>query len=246
MPEIRPGETATTGQRAPVPEVTPEPVRAPTRPTAVTPARRRPTDLLRPALLAGLATLLLACGQDATRTTTISDPPPRPSSVPAAEGEVVTVLPALVIDDGEGTEICLGPVAESYPPQCSGPELRDWDWSSHEGDYDEAAGQRFGTFLLRGTWDGTAMTATAIAPGSGETPFEQGPPPAPADGPARTEEQLAGIAEDLLAIDGVIEAGAEGGRVHARAVYDDGTVQGWADATYGEGVVVVSSALEPA
>lgn len=199
------------------------------------------------AVLALALTLVLgACADDADRTTTIADPPPRPSSVPAADGEVVTVRPALVIDDGEGTEICLGPVAESYPPQCSGPELRDWDWSAHEGDYDEAAGQRFGTFLVRGTWDGTAMTATAIAPGAGATPGEDGPAPATADGPARTEEQLVGIAEDLLAIEGLIDASPQGGRVIAQAVYDDGTVQGWADATYGEGVVVIGSALEPA
>jgi len=215
----------------------------------VTRDHRSSTTALLAALLAAVAPLLLACGDDGTgsgRTTTISDPPPRPSSVPAAEGEVVTVLPALVIDDGEGTEICLGAVAESYPPQCSGPELRDWDWDSHEGDYEQAAGQRFGTFGVRGTWDGRAMTATAIAPGSGTTPFEQEPPPAPAEGPERTEEQLRGIGEDLLAIEGMIDAQPEGGRVHAHAVYDDGTVQDWADATYGEGVVVVSSALEPA
>ncbi|GAA4681870.1 hypothetical protein [Nocardioides nanhaiensis] len=204
------------------------------------------THLLRAALLAAVAPLLLACGDDAPRTTTVSDPPPRPSSVPAADGEVVTVLPALVIDDGGGTEICLGAVAESYPPQCSGPELRDWDWAEHEGDYEEAAGQRFSTFLVRGTWDGTAMTATAIAPGSGSTPFEQEPPPVPAEGPARSEEQLRGIAEDLLAIEGMLDASPEGGRVIAHAVHDDGTVQQWADDTYGEGVVVVSSALEPA
>lgn len=204
------------------------------------------STLLRAVLLAGVATLLLACGEDATRTTTVSDPPPRPSSVPAADGEVVTVLPALVIDDGGGTEICLGAVAESYPPQCSGPELRDWDWSAHEGDYDQAAGQRFGTFLVRGTWDGRAMTATAIAPGSGTAPPEPSLPPAPSGGPERTEEQLAGIAEDLLAVDGMVEAAPEGGRVLARAVHDDGTVQEWADATYGEGVVVVTSALAPA
>lgn len=201
-----------------------------------------PALVLTPVLALGLG----ACAVDADRTTTISDPPPRPSSVPAADGEVVTAWPALVIDDGEDTEICLGPVAESYPPQCSGPELRDWDWAAHDGDYDEAAGQRFGTFLVRGTWDGVAMTATAIAPGSGETPFEQEPPPRPADGPARTEEQLAGIAEDLLAIEGVVDASPQGGRVIAQAVYDDGTVQEWADATYGEGVVVIGSALEPA
>ena len=32
----------------------------------------------------------------------------------------------------------------------------------------------------------------------------------------------------------------------ARVVFDDGTIQDWADATYGDGLVRVTSALEPA
>jgi hypothetical protein len=45
--------------------------------------------------------------------------------------------------DTETPEVCLGPVAESYPPQCNGPELVGWEWGDHDGMFErqgESAG----------------------------------------------------------------------------------------------------------
>jgi hypothetical protein len=36
---------------------------------------------------------------------------------------------ATVLQEGDGPpELCLGGVAESFPPQCGGPEIAGWDW----------------------------------------------------------------------------------------------------------------------
>ena len=34
-------------------------------------------------------------------------------------------------------ELCTGPIAESYPPQCVGPVIGYWDWADHKGEYDQ-------------------------------------------------------------------------------------------------------------
>ncbi|MGL5825656.1 MAG: hypothetical protein ACRCYU_12735 [Nocardioides sp.] len=116
-----------------------------------------------PAVL--LVALLAACG-DATRTSTPGgavDRAGRPAadlSVPTAPApaEKVTGL-GLVIDQGDGVQLCLGPVAESYPPQCDGLPLARWDWSTRD-DFEKAGGVRFGSYAVTGTFDGTSLTST--------------------------------------------------------------------------------------
>ena len=80
---------------------------------------------------------------------------------PAAEppdGLVRTPYLATVLDDGDGPELCLGAVAESYPPQCGGPALVGWDWADHEGTFEEASGVRWGAYALEGRYDSDANT----------------------------------------------------------------------------------------
>lgn len=80
---------------------------------------------------------------------------------PAAEppdGLVRTPYLATVLDDGDGPELCLGAVAESYPPQCGGPALVSWDWADHEGTFEEASGVRWGAYALVGRYDSDANT----------------------------------------------------------------------------------------
>lgn len=56
----------------------------------------------------------------------------------------------LVLDDGNDPIICFGGVGESFPPHCDGSKLRGWSWDGLE--FDEAAGTRWGQFMVRGTY----------------------------------------------------------------------------------------------
>lgn len=106
------------------------------------------------------------------------------------DGTVTTRYPVTVIDDGDGAVLCLGGVAESLPPQCGGPGLIGWDWTDHEGSYEEAAGVRFGDFSVTGTFDGTDLAVTDAVPADEWTDYSGGAPevdfaspcPEPADG----------------------------------------------------------------
>ena len=80
-------------------------------------------------------------------------------------GPVPTRNLATVMDTGS-PELCLGPIAESYPPQCGGPALIDWDWADHKGTFDQQGDVRWGTYAVTGTWDGTSFTATEAVPGA--------------------------------------------------------------------------------
>lgn len=101
---------------------------------------------VRPLLAVVAATgLLAACGQGGGAGAT------------PAEGELLTTRHVVtVLDDGDGPELCLGGVMESYPPQCGGPELLDFDWP--EGSYEEESGVRWGEYVVRGHYDAAAET----------------------------------------------------------------------------------------
>jgi hypothetical protein len=51
-----------------------------------------------------------------------------------------------------GPELCLGGVAESYPPQCGGPAVEGWSWDSIEG-AQSASGTTWVEVYVNGTWD---------------------------------------------------------------------------------------------
>jgi hypothetical protein len=81
-----------------------------------------------------------------------------------AAGEVVrTAGLATVLDDGDGPELCLGGVAESLPPQCSGLAMTGWDWAQHP-EHEEAAGVRWGGFAVTGRYDGEVFAVTDATP----------------------------------------------------------------------------------
>ena len=69
-----------------------------------------------------------------------------------------------VLDDGDGAELCLGGVMDSYPPQCGGPSLVGWDWADHRGDFESASDVRWGDFVVTGTFDGTSVTPSDVVP----------------------------------------------------------------------------------
>jgi hypothetical protein len=206
-----------------------------------------------PLLLTALAVLALAgtaCGSegsdDIAQDATTSAPSPSRPAAPVPDGPVTTRNLATVMDTGS-PELCLGPVAESYPPQCGGPPLTDWDWADHEGTYDEQGDVRWGTYLVTGTWDGTSMTATEAIPGAVYDPAMPSETPTPPAAKPLSDQQLEAIADELQdLLPGYVGAyGGAGtdGHVLADVLYDDGSLQDWADATYGDHVVVVSPAL---
>jgi hypothetical protein len=60
---------------------------------------------------------------------------------------------------GDLPELCEGPIAESYPPQCSGKPIVGWDWEDVEGE-ESASGTTWGVYHVVGTWDGEQLTLT--------------------------------------------------------------------------------------
>jgi hypothetical protein len=232
---------------------------------------------------------------------------------PVPDGEVRTSGLVMVIDDGDGPELCLGAVAESYPPQCGGPALADFDWGDVGSE--EASGVRWGSYALTGTFDGSAFTVTDAIPAALYDTMaepEQQPLAAACDDPSTTDTAKA-TPEDLDAtlaaasalptyasawltgdtINVAVTEDAEGAEAElrttwggmlcvttvertdadlnevnqelqaalgeqlltsgstspdsldAQVVFDDGSLQEWADATYGAGLVRISSALVP-
>ena len=219
------------------------------------PEQRQSGMRTRLSLLAALTTLVLAgsactddgsddVARDPVSSSPASSGPPAPA-VP--EGPVRTRDLATVMDTGS-PELCLGPIAESYPPQCGGPALLDWDWAEHEGTFDQQGDIRWGTYA-RHRHAGTAR-----------------PSPPPRRSPARSttlrcrrprrprlrrrtirRAELEQIATELAgrspAVLGAYGGEGSDGHVLVDVYYDDGSLQEWADATYGAVVVLVSSAL---
>ncbi len=232
---------------------------------------------------------------------------------PVPDGEVRTSGLVMVIDDGDGPELCLGAVAESYPPQCGGPALADFDWG--DAGSEEASGVRWGSYALTGTFDGSTFTVTDAIPAALYDTMaapEEEPLAAACDDPTTTDTAKA-TPEDLDAtlaaasalptyasawltgntINVAVTEDAEGAEAElrktwggmlcvttvertdadlnevnqelqaalgdqlltsgstspdsldAQVVFDDGSIQEWADATYGDGLVRISSALVP-
>jgi hypothetical protein len=85
----------------------------------------------------------------------------------------------MVLDDGDGPELCLGGVATSLPPQCEGVAVSGWDWADHP-DHESASGSRWGDYVVEGEWDGTTFTAAKARP------VAEGDRPQGEDGPATT------------------------------------------------------------
>jgi len=68
---------------------------------------------------------------------------------------------ATVLDSPEhGPQLCHS-VADSYPPQCGGPDIVGWDWAAVPAE--SANGTTWGGYLLVGTFDGATFTLTQPA-----------------------------------------------------------------------------------
>lgn len=174
------------------------------------------------------------------------DPAAPPTSI-AADGEVLGQGTVLQID-GEAVNFCLGAVAESYPPQCSGPEIVGWDWASVDGE-ESARGVTWGTYAVQGTWDGKQFTVTQppimlalYSPMAVIDPHRE-----PGNAGETGEAELLSIQNEVHEL-GTVEflaSSAENGYLFVDVIYDDGQIQRYFDQLYGADVVVVESALRP-
>ena len=194
------------------------------------------------------ALILTGCAQAIGGSSGVDiDPPAPPASIPA-NGEVIGLGTVLQVA-GEPVSFCLGGVAESYPPQCTGPGIVGWDWASVDGQ-ESASGVTWGTYAVQGNWDGERMTVTqppimlALY-----DPMMMTPDPRrdPANAGDTAETELVEIQADLheLATVDVLATGPENGYLFVTVVYDDGHIQRYFDELYGADVVIVESALRP-
>ena len=233
---------------------------------------------------------------------------------PVPDGPVRTTGLVTVLDPGTGPELCLGAVAESYPPQCGGPAVEGFEWG--DVGVEKAAGVTWGSYAVTGTFDGTTFTVTDAIPAAlydtMAEPEAGGLDPAcddatttdpekatPEDmdatlaaasalptyaaawlsddtisvavtgdaeaaeatlretwgGPLcvttveRTDADLNTVNQELQAAlgDRLLTSGSTApDSLDAQVVFDDGSIQDWADATYGAGLVRITSALVPA
>jgi hypothetical protein len=209
------------------------------------------TAPLRRALLAAAATasivLLAACATGPGDAPTPSEPAAPPADVIAAPGQVVGQ--GTVIQTGDAApQFCLGAVMESYPPQCSGPELVGWDWDVVEGD--ESSGEvTFGAFAVWGGWDGVRFTATEAITLALYDPMPiEDPLLDPENAGDASEADLTRIQDELIetAPFEILSAGQMNGYLFVDVIYDDGSIQDWVDAQYLPDTVAIRSALRDA
>lgn len=111
-----------------------------------------------------LVLLLAACGGPQA-TTPGSNPPTidtpagaTPSPAPAS-GPRYQASGTVLEKDGRGAQLCLGAIATSLPPQCSGLPIVGWDWSRVEREQ-TAQTTTWGEYHLVGTFDGKSFTPT--------------------------------------------------------------------------------------
>ncbi len=96
---------------------------------------------------------------------------------------------AMVLDSGDGPELCLGPIALTLPPDCTGPPVDGWTWP--EKGTRRTGSVAWGDFFVVGTWDGERLTfekvvteeqASASLPPTEVVPDLGTPCPEPAGG----------------------------------------------------------------
>lgn len=122
-----------------------------------------------------------------------------------------------------------------------------WIWEGLDGR--ETSGEvSWGTYAVQGVYDGERFAVTD--PPVMLALFDPMPAVDPTGGAPGTSDahELEQIQEELIDVLGtdLMTSWTERGYVWVTVVWDDGTLQDAADAAYGEGVVVVTSALQPA
>ncbi|WP_448004443.1 hypothetical protein [Agromyces bauzanensis] len=198
------------------------------------------------ALLATSALLVLAgCAGQGGGGAADGDWVPTPPALPAEATAVGTVL------EKDGTpELCLGAIAESYPPQCGGPEVIGWDWDAVEGE-ETASGVTWGAYAVWGDWDGDTFTITRepvlaalydpMVDPDAPNPWDDTLPPGAL--PESEAKVVQAALEEVMP--GLLATAFVNGRVVVEVMYDDGSLQSQVDERYGDDAVVVIPSLKP-
>ncbi|MCR2765175.1 hypothetical protein NQ152_16845 [Microbacterium sp. zg.B48] len=190
----------------------------------------------------------LICALAACATPTPSDSSPAGSGAFASpelpDGDVIGQ--GTVIDADGRVRLCLGPIAESYPPQCAGLPVTGWTWEDVEG-YETAGDTRWGAYAVQGTYDGESFTVTQPPVILALYDPMTSPDPTGAEPGRGIATELQAIQDELPGLLGsdLLSASVADSRLWIDVVWDDGTRQAVADAVYGEEVIVVRSALRP-
>lgn len=191
------------------------------------------------ALPAVLAIVLLA---GCSSTTPGSDGVPLPDPHPAADRLVLGQGTVIQAGDDD-PQLCLGPVAESYPPQCSGPVIDGWDWDAVE--LKETSGDTtWGAYAVIGLWNGERFSLEEPPiPLALYDPLPVDPDPRrdPANAGDTSEADLESIHAQLLeskAFD-QLASWSENGYLWVEVVYDDGSLQQYVDERFGPDRVII-------
>jgi hypothetical protein len=208
---------------------------------------RLPTAPVHTAALAVTVLLLAACGSATNAPDAIPSSAASPvTAVPPAQGPV-TGIGTVIEKPGSAPELCLGPVAESWPPQCEGIATSGWDWATNPPDAQSDAGSpvtKWGVYAVDGTFDGLTLTvSSAVSLALYDAMAE--PSTSPAAPPDLTAAEWDAVDAAVRGVPGLIEVTGpeDAGPVMVTVVHDDGSIQQWADSSFGVGAVVVTSAL---
>lgn len=191
-------------------------------------------------LVTGCATPRAADGADAPD---VNAPVGAVAPAPPA-GEVVAQ--GTVLEAEDGPQLCLGAIALSLPPQCSGIPLAGWSWDEVEGD-ESSSGVTWGSYAVTGTFDGETFTVTqppimlALY-----DPMQLPDPTGGAEG-TTSDSRLQQIQKELQDVlgDDFLMSYPERGYLWVDVVWDDGMLQEDVDTAYGDDVVIIRSALRP-
>ena len=199
---------------------------------------------------AALALALLSLASCGDQTGAGSGDPGGASGPASPTGDELYAEATVLESNAHGPQLCLGGVAESFPPQCGGPDLVGWDWGE-VGAFDRVSGTTWGGYVVIGRYDAEAGTFTLTRPAvpsseyDGPVPQPPEPPPAPAPEDRLSRTELEELHRELFDRTDAVYADAEQGRIALAVVHDDGTLQQQLDDEYGVGVVVVTSVLQP-
>ncbi|MFJ4252379.1 hypothetical protein [Microbacterium sp. NPDC090003] len=200
------------------------------------------------AVATALASTLVACatGPGAGETPTSSaEPQMHDFSGIVTEPPKGRVLGTGTVLDVDGdVQLCLGAVAESYPPQCTGVPVVGWSWEGVDGS-ETSGGTIWGSYAVTGLYDGESISLTdPPALLALHDPVRPDDPTGGVEGDA-TAAELTEIQDDLSARLGTeaLALWTERGYLWVQVVWDDGQLQRAVDAEYGDGTVIVLPAL---
>jgi hypothetical protein len=110
------------------------------------------------AAMVAVAVLFAIHGQPDRHVLTIEATPP-PSTTPSPLGTQYQGDAMVLQTKPARPELCVGLVAQSLPPGCSGPPIDGWDWTHLTGEH-RSGRTIWGRYHVVGTYDGTTFTLT--------------------------------------------------------------------------------------